>query len=100
MNVAPEPCTLSTIRSPPKSRMMEREMLSPRPVPSPERLVVKNGSKMWDSAPDAMHFAFDVVDGVSGVDQDIDQDLRQAPVRHHHPRQGARVVALDVRHHA
>ena len=27
MNVAPDPCTLSTIRSPPKSCMMEREML-------------------------------------------------------------------------
>src|SRR2546427_523063 len=45
VNVAPAPGRVSRVMRPPCSFMMPWQMESPSPVPSPSRLVVKNGSK-------------------------------------------------------
>ncbi len=49
VSVAPRPCRLSTLTSPPCSCTIPYTMESPRPVPTPAGLVVKNGSKMRDT---------------------------------------------------
>ena len=46
MNVAPCPGALSTAMCPPLCSTMPYTVDSPRPVPLPASLVVKNGSKM------------------------------------------------------
>ena len=47
VNTAPPPGPEAASMFPPCSRSTVLQMLSPRPVPRPGRLVVKNGSKMW-----------------------------------------------------